>query len=127
MLKTNNFYEFLELCTQTLPIKIRNKIFTNYIIANCCSKYGKTKHLLDFIKWFDLLYGKDKLTVKQAETKFDNIKSIIDKYSELSATGKTLIIDSKKILIELFDNIPDEDLYLPEILEMQKICKFRNE
>lgn len=119
MLKTNNFYEFLELCTQTLPIKISNKIFTNYIIADCCFKYGKTKHLLDFIKWFDLLYGKDKLTVKQAETKFDNVKSIIDKYSELSATGKTLIIDSKKILIELFDNIPDEDLYLPEILEMQ--------
>ena len=111
--------EFLELCTQTLTIKNRNKIFTNYIIADCCSKYGKTKHLLDFIKWFDLLYGKDKLTVKQAETKFDSIKSIIDKYSELSATGKTFIIDSKKILIELFDNIPDEDLYLPEILEMQ--------
>lgn len=119
MLKTNNFYEFLELCTQTLPIKISNKIFTNYIIADCCSKYGKTKHLLDFIKWFDLLYGKDKLTVKQAETKFTDIKYVIDKYSELSTTGKTLTIDSKKILTELFDNIPDEDLYLPEILEIQ--------
>ena len=119
MLKTDNFYDFLELCTQTLPIKISNKIFINYIIADCCSKYGKTKHLLDFIKWFNLLYGKDKLTVKQVETKFGDIKYMIDKHSEPSTTGKTFIIDSKKILIELFDNIPNEDLYLPEILEMQ--------
>lgn len=119
MLKTNTFYDFLELCTQTLPIKISNKIFTNYIIADCCSKYGKTKRLFEYSKWFDLLYGKEKLTLKQIDSKFSSIKSVIEKHSELSTSGKTYLINSNDILTELFNSIPNEDLYLPEILEMQ--------
>ena len=119
MLKTDNFYDFLELCTQTLPIKISNKIFTNYIIADCCSKYGKTKRLFEYSKWFDLLYGKEKLTLKQIDSKFSSIKSVIEKHSELSTSGKTYLINSNDILTELFNSIPNEDLYLPEILEMQ--------
>lgn len=119
MLKTDTFYDFLELCTQTLPIKINNKIFTNYIIADCCSKYGKTKRLFEYSKWFDLLYGKEKLTLKQIESKFSSIKSVIEKHSELSTSGKTYLINSNDILTELFNSIPNEDLYLPEILEMQ--------
>ena len=119
MLKTDTFYDFLELCTQTLPIKISNKIFTNYIIADCCSKYGKTKRLFEYSKWFDLLYGKEKLTLKQIESKFSSIKSVIEKHSELSTSGKTYLINSNDILTELFNSIPNEDLYLPEILEMQ--------
>ena len=119
MLKTDTFYDFLELCTQTLPIKISNKIFTNYIIADCCSKYGKTKRLFEYLKWFDLLYGKEKLTLKQIDSKFSSIKSVIEKHSELSTSGKTYLINSNDILTELFNSIPNEDLYLPEILEMQ--------
>ena len=119
MLKTDTFYDFLELCTQTLPIKINNKIFTNYIIADCCSKYGKTKRLFEYSKWFDLLYGKEKLTLKQIDSKFSSIKSVIEKHSELSTSGKTYLINSNDILTELFNSIPNEDLYLPEILEMQ--------
>lgn len=119
MLKTDTFYGFLELCTQTLPIKISNKIFTNYIIADCCSKYGKTKRLFEYSKWFDLLYGKEKLTLKQIDSKFSSIKSVIEKHSELSTSGKTYLINSNDILTELFNSIPNEDLYLPEILEMQ--------
>lgn len=119
MLKTDTFYDFLELCTQTLPIKISNKIFTNYIIADCCSKYGKTKRLFEYSKWFDLLYGKEKLTLKQIDSKFSSIKSVIEKHSELSTSGKTYLINSNDILTELFNSIPNEDLYLPEILEMQ--------
>ena len=119
MLKTDTFYDFLELCTQTLPIKISNKIFTNYIIADCCSKYGKTKRLFEYSKWFDLLYGKEKLTLKQIDSKFSSIKSVIKKHSELSTSGKTYLINSNDILTELFNSIPNEDLYLPEILEMQ--------
>ena len=119
MLKTDTFYDFLELCTQTLPVKISNKIFTNYIIADCCSKYGKTKRLFEYSKWFDLLYGKEKLTLKQIDSKFSTIKSVIEKHSELSTSGKTYLINSNDILTELFNSIPNEDLYLPEILEMQ--------
>ena len=66
-----------------------------------------------------MLYGKEKLTLKQIDSKFSSIKSVIEKHSELSTSGKTYLINSNDILTELFNSIPNEDLYLPEILEMQ--------
>ena len=119
MSESETYYDFLKACTEKLPIKISNRQFTDYIIADCCKSYGKTKKLLEYTKWFDMLCGKEKLTTKQIETKFSEIGEIIKRNSELGATGKTYMINSERILKELFELLPNEDLPLPQILETQ--------
>lgn len=119
MLQSETFFDFLATCTEKLPIKLNNKTFISYITANCCEKYGKTKKLRDYTEWFSMLYGKDKLTSKQIETKFAEIKPVIEKYSTPTKTGKSYLIDSNGILMDLFEIMPDEELNLSEILEAQ--------
>ena len=120
---SNNFYEFLAKCKEN---KITNKILEGYIKANCCSIYGKTKKLLDFIVWFDLLYGKTKLTATTFEKKFnvEPIRSLIIEHSTLNSTGKTYgDLDAEKVLISLFDTIPNVDIHPYEIISAQ-VSKF---
>lgn len=46
MNQSSTFYEFLKKC---LEKKITKKVLEQYLIADCCNIYGKTKKLLTFI------------------------------------------------------------------------------
>ena len=119
MCESNTFYDFLEKCSEN---KITKKVLEQYLIADCCSNYGKTKKLLLFRDYFLSLYGKNKITVNTLNKKFpdENIKSIIISNSELSKTGKSYNnFDSKKALLEIFNMIPNEHIDPYEIMKMQ--------
>ena len=123
MCNANNYYEFLENCINS---GITKKILEEYIKADCCSCYGKTQKLLDFKKYFDVLYGRNKMNCSTVYKKIsdNNIKEIIVKYSELSKSGKTYAnLDSKQALLDIFDYLPNEHIGIFEILEAQ-INKF---
>ena len=119
MNKATNFYEFLINCTDN---GITKKVLEEYIIADCCNIYGKTKKLLTFRDYFNLLYGKDKFTVKNIDNKIkdEQVKNILFSNATLSKTGKTYTeFNFKKALLEVFDVIPNEQLDIFSIMEMQ--------
>ncbi len=123
MCESQNFYEFLEKCLEN---KITKKVLEGYIIADCCNTYGKTNKLLVFRDYFNLLYGKDKMTVTNLDKKIsdDSIKSIIKNNSELSKTGKSYNnFNSHKALLEIFEVIEDTHVDPYEIMAMQ-VSKF---
>jgi hypothetical protein len=123
MCESQNFYEFLEKCLEN---KITKKVLEGYIIADCCGAYGKTQKLLTFRDYFNLLYGKDKITVTNLDKKIsdDSIKSIIKNNSELSKTGKSYNnFDSHKALLEIFETIENNHIDPYEIMAMQ-VSKF---
>ena len=123
MKQSNNFYEFLEKC---LEKKITKKVLKQYLIADCCNIYGKTKKLLEFREYFSILYNKDKINLSTLNRKIndDTIKNIIIHNSEISKSGKSYNnLNSKKTLLEIFDIIPNEDINPYEIMSMQ-IDKF---
>lgn len=112
------FVDFLVNCSES---GITNKVLQNYITANCCEYYGKTKKLLSFKEWFDKLYDKKKMTVKSLE-KIENekVKELIIKNSTLSKTGKTYDdFDSYATLREVFDLIEDTHIHPYEIVTTQ--------
>lgn len=55
MNQSSTFYEFLKKC---LEKKITKKVLEQYLIADCCNIYGKTKKLLTFRDYFMILNGK---------------------------------------------------------------------
>ena len=117
------FYEFLKKC---LEKKITKKVLEQYLIADCCNVYGKTKKLLTFREYFTVLNGKDKITLTTLNKKIkdDNIKNIIISNSEISKSGKSYNnINYEKSLLEIFDIIPNENINPYEIMTMQ-INKF---
>ena len=119
MCESSTFYDFLEKCSEN---KITKKILEQYLIADCCSNYGKTKKLLLFRDYFYMLHGKNKITVTTLNKKISDeiIKSIVISNAELSKTGKSYNdINSKKALLEIFDIIPDEHINPYDIMEMQ--------
>lgn len=123
MCESQNFYEFLEKCLEN---KITKKVLEGYIIADCCNTYGKTNKLLVFRDYFNLLYGKNKMTVTNLDKKIsdDSIKSIIKNNSELSKTGKSYNnFDSHKALLEIFETIENNHVDPYEIMAMQ-VSKF---
>ena len=119
MCESSTFYDFLEKCLEN---KITKKILEQYLIADCCSNYGKTKKLLLFRDYFRMLHGKNKITVNTLNKKISDeiVKSIVISNAELSKTGKSYNdLNSKKALLEIFDIIPDEHINPYEIMEMQ--------
>lgn len=123
MNQSSTFYEFLKKC---LEKKITKKVLEQYLIADCCNIYGKTKKLLTFRDYFMILNGKDKMTLNTLNKKIkdDNVKNIIISNSEISKSGKSYNnLNSKKTLLEIFDIIPNEDINPYEIMNMQ-IDKF---
>lgn len=123
MNRSSTFYEFLKKCTEN---KITKKILEQYLIADCCNIYGKTKKLLTFREYFTVLNGKDKITLTTLNKKIkdDNIKNIIISNSEISKSGKSYNnINYEKSLLEIFDIIPNENINPYEIMTMQ-INKF---
>lgn len=123
MNQSSTFYEFLKKC---LEKKITKKVLEQYLIADCCNVYGKTKKLLTFREYFTVLNGKDKITLTTLNKKIkdDNIKNIIISNSEISKSGKSYNnINYEKSLLEIFDIIPNENINPYEIMTMQ-INKF---
>nr|DAS11728.1 MAG TPA: DNA polymerase [Caudoviricetes sp.] len=123
MNQSSTFYEFLKKC---LEKKITKKVLEQYLIADCCNIYGKTKKLLTFREYFTVLNGKDKITLTTLNKKIkdDNIKNIIISNSEISKSGKSYNnINYEKSLLEIFDIIPNENINPYEIMTMQ-INKF---
>lgn len=123
MCESNTFYEFLVNCKDN---NITNKVLEGYLIADCCNIYGKTKKLLIYRDYFNLLYGKNKITVTTLDKKVsdERVKNIIISNSELSKTGKTYSdFDCKNALLEIFNLIENESINPSEIMEMQ-VAKF---
>lgn len=123
MNQSSTFYEFLKKC---LDKKITKKVLEQYLIADCCNIYGKTKKLLVFRDYFMIMNGKDKMTLNTLNKKIkdDNVKNIIISNSEISKSGKSYNnINYEKSLLEIFDIIPNEDINPYEIMSMQ-IDKF---
>ena len=119
MCESSTFYDFLEKCSEN---KITKKVLEQYLIADCCSNYGKTKKLLLFRDYFCMLHGKNKITVTTLNKKISDeiIKYIVTSNAELSKTGKSYNnLNSKKALLEIFNIIPDEHINPYEIMEMQ--------
>ena len=98
MNRSSTFYEFLKKCTEN---KITKKVLEQYLIADCCNIYGKTKKLLTFRDYFMILNGKDKMTLNTLNNS----------------------INYEKSLLEIFDIIPNENINPYEIMTMQ-INKF---
>ena len=123
MKRSSTFYEFLKKCTEN---KITKKVLEQYLIADCCNIYGKTKKLLTFRDYFIILNGKDKMTLNTLNKKIkdDNAKNIIISNSEISKSGKSYNnINYEKSLLEIFNIIPNENINPYEIMTMQ-INKF---
>lgn len=123
MNQSSTFYEFLKKC---LEKKITKKVLEQYLIADCCNIYGKTKKLLVFRDYFMILNGKDKMTLNTLNKKIkdDNVKNIIISNSEISKSGESYNnINYEKSLLEIFDIIPNENINPYEIMTMQ-INKF---
>lgn len=123
MNQSSTFYEFLKKC---LEKKITKKVLEQYLIADCCNIYGKTKKLLTFRDYFMILNGKDKMTLNTLNKKIkdDNVKNIIISNSEISKSGKSYNnINYEKSLLEIFYIIPNENINPYEIMTMQ-INKF---
>ena len=123
MNRSPTFYEFLKKCSEN---KITKKVLEQYLIADCCNIYGKTKKLLTFRDYFMILNGKDKMTLNTLNKKIkdDNVKNIIISNSEISKSGKFYNnINYEKSLLEIFDIIPNENINPYEIMTMQ-INKF---
>lgn len=123
MNQSSTFYEFLKKC---LEKKIIKKVLEQYLIADCCNIYGKTKKLLTFRDYFMILNGKDKMTLNTLNKKIkdNNVKNIIISNSEISKSGKSYNnINYEKSLLEIFDIIPNENINPYEIMTMQ-INKF---
>lgn len=123
MKRSSTFYEFLKKCTEN---KITKKVLEQYLIADCCNIYGKTKKLLTFRDYFIILNEKDKMTLNTLNKKIkdDNAKNIIISNSEISKSGKSYNnINYEKSLLEIFNIIPNENINPYEIMTMQ-INKF---
>lgn len=119
MCESDDFYTFLEKCKES---GITNKVLEGYLIADCCSKYGKTDKLIKFRDYFMLLYGKDKITITTLEKKYtdENIKNIIIKNATLTKSGKSYNnLDSKNALLEIFDYLEDKHIDAYMIMKAQ--------
>lgn len=123
MCDSNDFYTFLERCKEN---GITKKVLEGYLIADCCKTYGKTDKLLKFKNYFEMLYGKDKMTLSTVNKKItdDNVKSIIIRNSELTKSGKSYNnLNSKQVLLEIFNYLENKDIN-PYLIMKEQVKKF---
>lgn len=119
MCNSEDFYTFLEKCKEC---GITKKVLEGYIVADCCSKYGKTAKLLKFRDYFEILYGKEKITVATLGKKISDevIKSIVIKNATLSKSGKSYNeLNSHQALLSIFDYLENTHIEPYKIMEMQ--------
>lgn len=127
MCESDNFYTFLEKCKES---GITKKVLEGYLIADCCNNYGKTDKLLRFRDYFEMLYGKDKITLATLEKKYtdENIKNIIIKNATLTKSGKSYNnLNSKNALLEIFNYLEDKhiDAYMIMKTQIEKFNEVR--
>lgn len=123
MCDSNDFYTFLERCKEN---GITKKVLEGYLIADCCKTYGKTDKLLKFRNYFEMLYGKDKMTLSTVNKKItdDNVKFIIIRNSELTKSGKSYNnLNSKQVLLEIFNYLENKDIN-PYLIMKEQVKKF---
>lgn len=123
MCDSNDFYTFLERCKEN---GITKKVLEGYLIADCCKTYSKTDKLLKFRNYFEMLYGKDKMTLSTVNKKItdDNVKSIIIRNSELTKSGKSYNnLNSKQVLLEIFNYLENKDIN-PYLIMKEQVKKF---
>ena len=119
MCESDDFYTFLEKCKES---GITKKVLEGYLIADCCKNYGKTDKLLRFRDYFELLYGKAKMTLTTLEKKYtdENVKNIIIRNAELTKSGKSYNnLNSKQALLEIFDYLEDKHIDAYSIMKKQ--------
>lgn len=118
----NNEHDFVGFVADAKEQGITKKQLEGYVKANCCETYGKTKKLLEFLTYFNDLYGKKRFAKKTLEKKIkdDTVLQIIISNCTLSKTGKTYSdFFSTKALRKIFDYLPDEHLHPYEIVSEQ--------
>lgn len=123
--KSVTFYDFLKNCKEN---NISRMVLEEYLIADCCSMFGKTQKLLDFRNYFELLYGKKRMTVLNLNKKIqnENIKNIIIENSNMTKSQKSYEnIDYKSVLLSIFEILPNEHIDVYKIMEMQ-LSKFNS-
>lgn len=125
MMKSNNFVDFLTNCKDA---KITNRILKDYITADCCSIYGKTKKLLEFLEYFNYLYGKERITITNINKKIVGTTKVeglplleeVKTFGELNKTGKTLLeFNSNGAMLKIFNLIENVEINPIEIMMMQ--------
>ena len=121
MINSKTFYDFLVTCDENTLTKVKTKTFKEYVTADCCKLYGKTKKLLDYIDYFTLLYGKKSITDAALHKKVtdENIVKMIIDTSEISKSGKTYALDYEKALRLIFDYLDDIDIEIQLIMQKQ--------
>ena len=112
--KYNNFYELM------LDIKdkvnIRSDQLTILIKLDYFKESGKAKKLLNYIPYFNDLY---KAKVVNKEKFSDDIEQIIAKYSR-QTEKQFRDLDNEKILTDIWNIIPNEDLSMYEKIDAEK-------
>jgi len=112
--KYRNFYELLLDIKE--KVNIRKDQLNILIKLNYFEEFGKPKKLLEYVKYFETLH-KAKVINKG---KYDNsIENIIKKYSK-ETNSQYRNLNNEKILLELWNKIPDEDLSIYEKIMVQK-------
>lgn len=118
----DNQNDFIGFLKDTKKNGITKKILEGYIKANCCEIYGKTKKLLEFLSYFNILYNKKRFTKTTLEKKItdENILNFVTSNCILSKTGKTYTdFDYDKALKNIFDYLPNEHIHPYEIIAEQ--------
>lgn len=119
MCESDDFYTFLAKCKEN---GVTKKVLEGYLIADCCSKYGKTDKLLKFRDYFEMLYGKDKITVNTLDKKFtdETVKNNIKSNATITKTGKSYNeLNSHQALLSIFDYLENTHIEPYKIMEMQ--------
>lgn len=118
----DNENDFIGFLADAKKNGITKKLLEGYIKANCCEVYGKTKKLLEFMTYFNMLWEKKRFTKKTLEKKITdkNVLNLIISNCTLSKTGKTYSdFDYETTLKSIFDYLPDEHIHSYEIVAEQ--------
>ena len=119
MLNNDTFFGFIK---QAQENKISISELRKYIAADCCKNYGKTKKLLSFIDLFLETFGKKTLRTKNLDDDkktYYKYNTLMRECSTLSKTGKTYTFDNETFLSKVFEEIPDEDIPIIDIMRNQ--------
>lgn len=116
-LRNNKYSNFYELMLDIKnKVNIRSDQLDILIKLDYFEEFGKSKKLLEYVKYFNQLY-KSKVVSKG---KFnDKIENIIKTYSR-ETKSQYRDLDNRKILLEIWNKIPNEDLPIHKKIMAEK-------